>query len=609
MNRRGFVSGALALGAAACGKPAARAPTVFEGELGALTGELLAESPELALRAGEAAKAGAMLDDRSAGAVDLRRAAALRRLAQWRSLDRTPLAAGERTTYDALDAYLAALAAGARFGYGRFSAADGFSPYALGPEDSATIRAQYLLALAPAPKTLDEASRDLALLRAIPAALDAEAALARADAQQGVTPPDFVLDRALAAVASVIEAPPESLRLLVDFRRRLEAIAGPIAPEAGPDTPPRARARTLFAEALAATAQQIQPAYRRTWGALAALRERAGSAPGIARLPQGAAAYRARLAFHASTNAAPEEIHAIGLARVQAAAGQLDMMLRSQGLAEGTPGARLAQLAADPRFRYPDDPVNRALADIAVYQRRVLSQLPRWFSGPYPDLPPMRADAAPGQLGAYEPPSLDNRRGGAVYFAAAMLAARPRFDLATISHHIALPGHHLQASAALARAELPALRRLLRVGASREGWATYGEQLADELGLYEGDPLSRIGYLRFQAWRAAQLVVDTGIHAMDWSREQASAYLTSVTGESAAIVDAEIARHAASPGAACAYELGRLALLQQRERARAALGQAFDSRAFHAAVLNEAELPPGVLADCVSSWIAKRGGG
>ncbi|MGE3302861.1 MAG: hypothetical protein AB7M12_07080, partial [Hyphomonadaceae bacterium] len=128
MNRRGFVSGALALGAAACGKPAARAPTVFEGELGALTGELLAESPELALRAGEAAKAGAMLDDRSAGAVDRRRAAAVRRLAQWRSLDRTPLAAGERTTYDALDAYLAALAAGARCGYGRCSAADGFSP-------------------------------------------------------------------------------------------------------------------------------------------------------------------------------------------------------------------------------------------------------------------------------------------------------------------------------------------------------------------------------------------------------------------------------------------------------------------------------------------------
>jgi uncharacterized protein (DUF885 family) len=315
------------------------------------------------------------------------------------------------------------------------------------------------------------------------------------------------------------------------------------------------------------------------------------------------------LRIETTTNLTPAQIHRIGVERVRALNSELDIALRRVGLTEGSVGARLSQLTADARYRYEDSDEGREqlLADVRARIGGVMERAPQWFGRmPRAPLEVRRVPAflEAGQPGAYyNPPSLDGATPGIYYVNLRDLAEMTRIDLPTQDFHEAAPGHHFQIALAQELSELPLLRRLVSFNAYSEGWGLYAEELADEQGFHDGDPIGRIGFLRWQLWRAARLVVDTGLHAQGWSRQRAIDYLVATTGDAPGVIETEVDRYIVWPGQACGYELGRREIMRLRESARNSLGPDFDLRGFHDAVLLSGEVPLAVLDDLVRDWI------
>ncbi len=611
----------VALAALLACAPQERATTLtaFDGRLADWTRELAQDSPELATRAGlDADIAGdyqRRLDDRSPAADERRRGARLRRLVEIRAIDPATLDEGDRLTHAILSAQFDSGAALAAFEFGEQSGLAGHRPYVLDQQASAFLTLPDFLDSRHAIASIADAENYVRRLEATATALDAETARANADASRGVIAPDFIIDRTLESLDRVIATPLADQAYLANFRRKLDAFAAPPAPSPGAVAPApsanRRRAQQLYAQAEAIVRDRIVPAHRRAAAALRSLRPRATHDAGVWRLPNGDAYYRALLRAETTTNLTPDEIHTIGLNRVRALNVEMEAALRRVGLTEGTIGARLAQLTADPQYAYPETEEGRAqlMADVRARVDAIMRLAPQWFA----HLPRSRMDvrrvpaiAEAGSSGAYyESPALDGSAPGVYYINLRDLSEMTRIDLPTQDYHEAVPGHHFQIALAQEQEGLPLLRRLIGFNAYSEGWALYGEQLADENNLYANDPIGRIGYLRWQLWRAARLVVDTGLHAKRWSREQAIEYMSSVTGDAPAVIATEIERYAASPGQACGYELGRREIARLRDVARTALGSRFDLRRFHDAVLLNGEVPLTVLAANIDAWIAR----
>jgi uncharacterized protein (DUF885 family) len=619
MNRRGFLLAGIAAGAASCSRPPPLLQSALDGFLADCTAEAVAAEPELVRGLGfTAEQLGAAppegLNARSAQAVDQQRAASLRRLAQLRAIERASLTAGDLATYETLEARYSANAAGAAFSYGDFSGLSGARPYVIDHMSAAFVALPNVVnARLPAWRA-EDADAHIARLRAVPGALDAETARARADAANGVTPPLCVIDRALERLAEFLAQAPDQTIYFAPLRGRLEAPANSAAssaPSGVPSATPNDGGQAILARAYSIVAEQIAPAYRRAWAALSDLRLRAAEDPGVARLPDGEAFYRAALALETNTARTPEEIHQAGLARVKAASAQLDMMLRSQGLADGAPGARLGALAQDPRFAYALDAAadadwrSRAIAETQEHEKRVAPLLSRWFKTPPGEPLTVRAMNSGDGEDVYRPASYDKLRAAAL----ALDLSRPdrfeRFDIASFAYREGLPGRHLQSQVAMANAATPLLRRMLRFSAFADGWAQYGEQLADEMGLYDGNAMARLGYLRAQTRQGALSVVDTGIHHLRWTAEQARAYLIETAGQTPQAAQLMLADCAARPGRACAGEIGRGEILALRDSARTALGGAFDIRDFHDIVLAAAPAPLSTLRRVVNEWATR----
>ncbi|KAF0177639.1 MAG: DUF885 family protein [Hyphomonadaceae bacterium] len=611
----------IALMLAACSPKAEKPMSAFDGFVADATGEIVRDSPELATRAGLPVEvAGAnfrtRLDDRSAIALDRRRTMALRLDAQLRGFDRAALDDDDQVTFDVLGAQFSAAAAGARFTFGRFSK-DGFSPYVLNQLDSAFLTLPDFMDTRHEVKTLLDARDYVARLGHVALAIDAETERARLDAAAGITPPDFVIDRTLAALDAQTATPPAALTYVTALKRKLEAVVGPLSPlPPGAEAPKQnvvdvVRARDLLAQAETIVATKIQPAHIRAAGFLRSIRPGAAHDAGVGHLRDGGAYYAAALAQQTTTSLTPEEVHAIGLKQVQKLLGELDGALRVQGLTEGPPGQRLAQFSADPRFQYPPTDEGRAqlIADVNGRVQAIMARAPQWF-GTLPKAKlevrrvPLLLEAS--QSGAYyEAPSLDGAQPGVYYINLRDLAQMTKIDLPTQDYHEAAPGHHFQIALAQEQERLPLIRRIAGFNAFAEGWGLYAEQLVDEAGLYESDPVGRIGFLRWRLWRAARLVVDTGIHAYGWNREQAIAYLIGVTGDNPAVVTSEVERYAVWPGQACGYEIGRIEIERLREKAQRGLGPKFDLKTFHDVVLLNGSVPLTVLEAQIDRWITR----
>jgi uncharacterized protein (DUF885 family) len=304
-------------------------------------------------------------------------------------------------------------------------------------------------------------------------------------------------------------------------------------------------------------------------------------------------------------------VHQLGLAEVARISAEMDAELNAQGLTTGSVGERMTALSKDPRFLLPNSDEGRRQV-LARYQQ-ILDEanalMPKYFrSVPQTHLAVQRVPQGQekGSSGAYyQEAAMDGSRPGIFFANLRDLSETPTWGMKTLAYHEGIPGHHFQISTALGLKGLPMIRQQTLYSAYAEGWALYAERFAAEIGLYKDDPWGDLGRLQAELLRGARLVVDTGMHAKGWSREQAIDYMVRTTGMAPTDVTSEVERYMALPGQACAYKVGQLKILELREKARQALGAKFDIRDFHAVVLENGGVPLTLLQQLVDEWIAR----
>jgi uncharacterized protein (DUF885 family) len=408
----------------------------------------------------------------------------------------------------------------------------------------------------------------------------------RAGLARGFTPPRVTLAGRDAALASVAGAAPEDTVFYTPFKTMPAAI-------------PAAEQAALRARAVAAIRAQVQPAYA---AVLAFMRTQympgARAALAAESLPDGKAYYQSKIVEFTTTKLGADEIHRIGLAEMAKIRAEMMETIAQAGF-QGDLPAFLRFLRTDPRFyaKTPDELLMRAAWVAKKFDAKAgqyFGYLPRQRFAIIP-VPP---DQAPYYTAG--------RGGPGVYLVNTWnLPARALYSLPALTLHESAPGHAFQMPVALEQTGLPPFRRAY-ISAFGEGWALYTERLGTEMGIYE-TPYEVFGMLSYQAWRAARLVVDTGIHARGWSREQAQAYLRENTALSEHEVTTEVDRYISWPGQALSYYLGQMAIMEARAKAEQALGGKFDIRAFHDTVLQLGSVPLPVLAARIDRFIAEGG--
>ncbi|MDE2355935.1 MAG: DUF885 family protein [Alphaproteobacteria bacterium] len=444
-------------------------------------------------------------------------------------------------------------------------------------------------------ETADDAEAYLDRMAAYGAALDNDTQRMAHDAGLGVSPPDFILDTALAQMTATRTSAADNL-IVRSLARRTAAkgLTGDYV----------ARATRLYDD-------RIGPAYDRQIALARKLRAGARHDAGVGQFKDGAAFYAAALKATTTTAFTPDEVHKIGLDQGAEIADRIDGLLKAQGYTRGTVGARLAALTNDPAQVYPDTDEGKAQA-IAYCNDRLAAIRPR-LPTRFKRLPPYAFEVRrvpknleAGAAAAFsQGPALDGSRPGLVYVNLHHSSDWPKWTLASVIYHEGLPGHQLEGGLALSNPNLPLIRKTMGFSGYAEGWALYAEQLADEMGMYETDPLSRIGYLQAQLFRAARCVVDTGIHHLGWSREKALGYFVEAVGYTPDRSALEVERYCVNPGQACSYKLGHTVWVRARARAEKALGARYDIKDFHAAGLDCGRVPLEILDGVVDRWIAQ----
>jgi uncharacterized protein (DUF885 family) len=419
----------------------------------------------------------------------------------------------------------------------------------------------------------------------------------KADVAKGVIPPDFIIDRTLGQLRTFLKTPAKDTVLVAGLVRK--------AKQAGLDS------EALGGACATLVSDKVLPAYQAQIALFEDMRGKSNSDAGVWKLPQGDAYYQAALGYWTTTQMTPAEIHALGRDLVRSFGAQMDEGLKTLGMTQGSVGARMAALGKDPKYLYANTDEGKAqlIGDLNVQMRVLKTRLPDVFDTlakadcEVKRVPVATEAGAPG--GYYQSPAPDGSRPGAYYINLRDTAAWPKWSLPTLTYHEAQPGHHMQVALAQEAVGLPFLRsKLLWFGAYGEGWALYAEQLADELGMYKDDLPGRLGYMQSAAFRAARCVVDTGIHAMKWSKEQAVDYMIEATGDTRDSIVTEIERYCVWPGQATSYMVGKTNIVRLREAAKAAFGDKFNIKAFHDKVLLEGAMPLDVLDAVVGDWQA-----
>ena len=429
-------------------------------------------------------------------------------------------------------------------------------------------------------------------MQAIPAYLDQYGERLRRAAAAKRTQPRAVMERVLEPLAKQVTDKPEDSPFFERFRTY-------------PDAIPAADRERLAARAREVITQSVIPAYRRFQAVfrdeyLPATR----STVGLWDTPDGRAYYQFLARYHTTTALTPAEIHAIGLREVARNRAEMQKVMDEVGF-KGSLTDFFQHLRTDPKFYYKTgDELFRAYAYIV---KMIDPALPKLFGKLYRTpfgLRPIPDNSAPNTTTAYyQGPSLDGSRPGYYYVNLYRPEVRPKYEMEVLSVHEAAPGHHLQIALAQEQTDLPDFRRAGGFTAYIEGWGLYSERLGYDLGLYR-DPYSRFGQLTYDQWRAVRLVVDTGLHDMEWTRQQAIDYFIANAAKTEADIVNEIDRYISNPGQALAYKIGQLKFLELRARAEQALGDRYDIRAFHDTVLATGAVPLDILERTVDGWIA-----
>jgi uncharacterized protein (DUF885 family) len=404
----------------------------------------------------------------------------------------------------------------------------------------------------------------------------------------GLVPPAFLIDKALDQMKLSAKNAREGGTLVGSLERRTKKIPGKWAE----------RARTV-------AGREIAPALDQQIRELEAQRAVATNDPGISARPQGEEFYRWALKASTTTGMSPDEVHEMGRSELSRLHAEMDTILKKVGYPLGTVGERMRELSNDPRYKFPEGDKGRAEIMAFINDRLdwIRAQMPRAFNTlvkPNMEvrrLPPEEEPGAPGAYGGAG--SIDGKIPGRFWINLRTTDLHSKYSLADLTFHEAIPGHIWQGEYTH---QMPLIRQMLSFNAYSEGWALYAEQLADELGAYEKDPVERLGYLQSLAFRACRLVVDTGLHAKRWTREEGVQFFVDVNGSNPLEVASEVDRYCSWPGQACGYKVGHSEINRQRQNAKSALGAKYDLRAFNDAVVLGGNVPLDVLAKNVDAY-------
>ncbi|MDG3438852.1 DUF885 domain-containing protein [Nitrospirillum amazonense] len=613
VNRRQFLAGSSAAVALSAALPAwAQASTPIGAPSGTPSGagasltalletffqEDLRRRPEaatnLGLDTGDLAGLRSRLGDRSAAGQAVEREAAASQMRRLAGIDRRSLSGIDAVNYDCV-AYVLSnrLETYKRFDFGRPGER---SPYAISQLTGCYQSTPTFLDTKHPIATQDDAEAYLSRLEAFATALDHDTERLDHDRGAGVVAPDFLLDTTLTQMRALrVDADKSDLVSSVAKRAKAKGIEGDWA----------ARAAGIYTS-------KVLPALDRQIAAVEAARRQATHHAGVWHVKDGDAWYVDGLRANTTTTLSPDEVHNIGLDQGREITARLDAVLKAQGLTKGTVGQRIKALYQDPASFYPKTEEGKAqlIADLGVRLADVVSHLPQYFS----TLPKAKAEVKPvpaqidagAPLAYYQSPSLDGKRPATIYFNLHDTGEWPKWALPSTLYHEGIPGHHLQVALAQETAGIPRYRSNMFFSGYGEGWALYAEQLADEMGMYEKEPMGRIGYLKFLLFRAGRCVIDTGMHHKRWTREQAVKYMVDLTGDTESAMTRETDRYCAWPGQACSYKIGHTMWVRLRDQAKKELGPKFDIREFHHAGLSSGSMPLDVLSLVIQDYITAR---
>ena len=423
--------------------------------------------------------------------------------------------------------------------------------------------------------------------------LDGELGRIQAARTMGLVPPAFLLDKAIAQITLSIRNARQGGSLVESIARRTKDIPGDWS----------GRARSI-------ATQEVAPALERQLAELQAERKVATDDPGIASRPHGAEFYAWALKASTTTTRTPDEIHELGMSELRDLHGRMDTILKDIGYSQGSVGDRMKALAQDPKYHFADGDAGRAEIMAFIQDRLtwIKAQMPRAFNTlvtpnmEVKRLPPEEEPGAPTAYGGAG--SIDGTIPGRFWINLRTPKLHSRYSLADLTFHESIPGHIWQGEYTHHQ---PLIRALLSFNAYSEGWALYAEQLADELGAYDDNEVGRLGYLQSIAFRACRLVVDTGLHAKGWTREQGVRFFVDQNGSNPLEVASEVDRYCSWPGQACGYKVGHSEINRLRQQAQQALGSKYDLKAYDDTMVVNGNVPLDVLARNVDEYIRSAG--
>ncbi len=596
----------LAAGVAGCSQTKPSSDPALQALIQRIGQYEISRTPEEADMAGLSAETfgrpyTSLLNDRSMAGNERARTLRLGFLGELEKIDRTSLSRdGKRALDSALFVYRAAAAVD-RHGHGYVNLGWA-SPYLINQSDGAYTDLVKFLTKIHTVRSRADAEAWLDRLGQMDDAMRDERRRFETDIETGGAPPRAILQRTLDKVHALTPASPREHFLILYFTESLAQI---------PDLP-EADIRKMVDRAAEMVGGAIKEEYRLLAKDLEKALVKPSDDPGVWRIKGAENFYADALRLYTTTDLTPAQMHEAGEKLVAGITAEIEPLLLELGQEEGTVGQRLHVMSTDPAYLFPDTPEGRTAMIEAIdgQIKWAETRLSRVISvGPKGKVevrqaPTISQDTAPGAY--YKAVALDGSRPATYNLNIRSTLDFPAWALPTLTYHEAAPGHHVQAGLAREKPDQPVLNFAISSPAFSEGWAVYAEDLANELGAYETDKLAKLGYLQSLLFRAARLVADTGIHAERWSREEAITYLVDTTGMPRARMENEVDRYTIWPGQACAYMAGRETIRRLRTSAQRELGQAFDLRSFHDAILGAGPRPLPVLEADIDEWVAAR---